>query len=100
MKAQAPGIYGSPVNKLQEILFPLYCLAQSQMPLRFEHIDETNGLSNNVVQTIFSDGRGFMWFGTEDGLNVYDGASFNIFRHSNIDSNSIANNNIYSINED
>jgi ligand-binding sensor domain-containing protein/signal transduction histidine kinase/DNA-binding response OmpR family regulator len=46
------------------------------------------------------DSRGFMWFGTKDGLNRYDGYTFKIFRHNQNDSNSIGNNFILSIYED
>jgi len=38
------------------------------------------GLSNNSVRCIFQDHEGFMWFGTYDGLNRYDGYQFKIFR--------------------
>lgn len=82
------------------ILLTINCTAQVQQELRFEHIDENNGLSNNIVKTIFCDSRGFMWFGTDDGLNMYEGASCNILRHSNTDSNSITGNTINAITED
>ncbi len=41
--------------------------------LRFDHISIEQGLSQSSVQVIFQDRRGFLWFGTEDGLNRYDG---------------------------
>ena len=48
--------------------------------LRFDHISIEQGLSQSSVQVIFQDSRGFLWFGTEDGLNRYDGYSFKIYK--------------------
>jgi signal transduction histidine kinase/ligand-binding sensor domain-containing protein/DNA-binding response OmpR family regulator len=59
-----------------------------------------NGLSNNAVNTIFQDHNGFMWFGTYDGLNRYDGYDFKVFRNNIGDSTSINSNAINSIDED
>ncbi|MCU7549608.1 response regulator [Chitinophagaceae bacterium LB-8] len=59
-----------------------------------------NGLSNNAVNTIFQDHNGFMWFGTYDGLNRYDGYQFKTFRNIIGDSTSINANNISTIEED
>src|SRR4051812_11315672 len=55
---------------------PLISDAQSV----FKHIDNRNGLSNNTVLTVIQDKKGFMWFGTDDGLNRYDGHSFKVFK--------------------
>lgn len=44
-------------------------------------IGSQEGLSNNSVTAIFEDKEGFMWFGTMDGLNKYDGYSFKVFRN-------------------
>ena len=41
-----------------------------------------NGLSQSMVYSIIQDSRGFMWFGTQDGLNRYDGTSVKVFKHS------------------
>jgi len=49
--------------------------------LRFEHLSEKDGLSNNAVPRILQDREGFMWFGTTYGLNKYDGYNFTVFRH-------------------
>lgn len=48
----------------------------------FKHYNINNGLSQNTVFTIFQDNQGFMWFGTKDGLNRFDGTSFKIFKFS------------------
>lgn len=84
-------------------IFSVTGIAQSSkpiLPLRFEHIAEKDGLSNNTVDEILCDSRGFMWFGTIDGLNMFDGFSFSVFRHSMIDTLSVAGNTIGSIIED
>jgi len=62
----------------------------------FETIDIADGLSQNSVITVAKDKYGFMWFGTEDGLNRYDGISFKIFRHDPLDPSSINSNSIIS----
>ncbi|MEO6549935.1 MAG: two-component regulator propeller domain-containing protein [Ferruginibacter sp.] len=59
-----------------------------------------NGLSNNAVTSIFQDHNGFMWFGTYDGLNRFDGYECTVFRNVIGDSNSIHSNSINDINED
>ncbi|OQP44534.1 hybrid sensor histidine kinase/response regulator [Niastella yeongjuensis] len=67
-------------------------------PVRYLGIDQ--GLSNNAVTTIYQDYKGFMWFGTYDGLNRYDGYGFRIFRNVIGDSTSLNNNTIYTIEGD
>jgi len=62
-------------------------------------ITEQNGLSDNSVTCIFQDSRSFMWIGTRDGLNVYDGSTITIFRADD-SVLSIANNTITAITED
>ncbi|HET6999805.1 MAG TPA: two-component regulator propeller domain-containing protein, partial [Puia sp.] len=68
--------------------------------LRFEHIGIEEGLSNESITTIFQDSKGYMWFGTMDGLNKFDGYSFTKYRFDPFDSNSLAQNFIYTIFED
>lgn len=58
------------------------------------------GLSNNFVRCIYQDKNGFMWFGTYDGLNRYDGYEFKIFRNNFKSNQSLINNWINAINED
>ena len=48
--------------------------------LRFDHISIEQGLSQSSVWVIFQDSRGFLWFGTEDGLNRYDGYAFKTYK--------------------
>lgn len=45
-----------------------------------EHFDNTNGLTQNTIVTIVEDHRGFLWFGSHDGLLRYDGSQFKVFR--------------------
>lgn len=53
----------------------------AQNPTAFRHINKQNGLSQNSVFAIAQDGDGFMWFGTRDGLNKYDGYRMIVYRH-------------------
>ncbi|MDO4557303.1 MAG: two-component regulator propeller domain-containing protein, partial [Lachnospiraceae bacterium] len=59
-----------------------------------------NGLSSNSVWTVMQDSKGFMWFGTKDGLNRFDGRNFKVYRNSLNDSLSIGHNFIHCIKED
>ncbi|WP_242203535.1 hybrid sensor histidine kinase/response regulator transcription factor [Aestuariivivens insulae] len=68
--------------------------------LSFNYLSIKNGLSQNGVMAILKDSKGFMWFGTRDGLNRYDGYTFEVFRHNILDSTSISNNYIRAIEED
>jgi signal transduction histidine kinase/CheY-like chemotaxis protein/ligand-binding sensor domain-containing protein len=68
--------------------------------LKFEHLGANNGLSHSNVLCIFKDSRGFMWFGTEDGLNKYDGYKFKVYRHENNNKSSLSNSTIDDIIED
>ncbi len=68
--------------------------------LSLRHITAENGLSQNSINCIYQDGKGFMWFGTQDGLNRYDGYEMISFRHDPADSNSISHSWIWDIIED
>ena len=61
------------------VFFFVSVAAQSSF-LYFDKINTDNGLSHNKVNAILQDARGFIWIGTEDGLNRYDGNDFLIFR--------------------
>src|SRR4051794_34799380 len=80
-------------------VFSFVATAQKQS-LKFEHLDINDGLSQNNVKCILQDSRGFMWFGTRDGLNKYDGYKFTVYKNDIQDSNSISNNFISEIVED
>ena len=86
------------------LLITLFCLtpnsnAQNEN-LRFEHIGIEEGLSNENVTAILQDSKGYIWFGTWDGLNKYDGYTFTKYKFDPFDSNSISQNFIYTIFED
>jgi len=68
--------------------------------LKFEHLGTAEGLSQINVLCVIQDSRGFMWIGTRDGLNRYDGYKFKIYNHSFQDNNTISNNQISDIVED
>ena len=68
--------------------------------LSFEHLSIEHGLSQITVHSILQDSRGFIWFGTEDGLNRYDGYNFLVFRYDQSDPNSIQDNFIWELFED
>ncbi len=66
----------------------------------FDRISVEQGLSFSYVSSIFQDSKGFMWFGTWNGLNKYDGYSFTVYRHDPADSNSISLDFVRSMYED
>src|SRR5579863_3885267 len=68
--------------------------------LKFSHIGTEVGLSQNNVTCILRDRQGFMWFGTRDGLNRYDGYDFDVYKNNPEDSLSLSNNFVTSIMED
>lgn len=75
--------------------------AQAQSAsLRFEMLSVEDGLSQSSVRAIFQDQRGFMWFGTDDGLNKYDGYNFTIYNHDPEEPTSLADNLITTIYQD
>ena len=73
--------------------------AQKQQ-LRFEHLSTNNGLSQSNAICLLQDSRGFMWFGTQDGLNRYDGYTFVIYKNNPQDPASISNSYIKDLLED
>ena len=78
------------------ILFALINSASSQ-PLDFHHITKENGLSSNAVLSITQDKTGFLWFGTSNGLNRYDGSSIKNYLVSKYKSQNFAQNYISSL---
>ena len=68
--------------------------------MNFRKYEVNNGLSENTIQCIIQDNRGFMWFGTNDGLNRFDGNEFKIFKHEINNSQSLGNNFVISLFQD
>ena len=73
--------------------------AQSRT-LRFEQLSVEDGLSQSTVRAILQDSNGFMWFGTEDGLNKYDGYTFTIYKHDPDNPLTISDNSVQTLFED
>lgn len=70
--------------------------------VKFSRIGSEQGLSQASVNCILQDSKGFMWFGTQDGLNKYNGYGNDmiVYKHDPSDSNSLSNNFIESLYED
>ena len=66
----------------------------------FRNYQVDDGLSHNSVWYVMQDSDGFMWFGTNDGLNRFDGKNFKVYKHNPNDSTSIGHNFIHCIRED
>ncbi len=66
-------------------------------PLEAEHLNIEQGLSQSTVLSILQDQKGFMWFGTNDGLNRYDAYKFKIFKLQRGDTTSLPDNNIQTL---
>jgi ligand-binding sensor domain-containing protein/serine phosphatase RsbU (regulator of sigma subunit) len=66
----------------------------------FERLGRDQGLSESSVTALVQDKRGFLWVGTQNGLNRYDGYGFTVFRQDPNDSLSLSNSNIRALHED
>jgi ligand-binding sensor domain-containing protein/serine phosphatase RsbU (regulator of sigma subunit) len=73
---------------------------RAQNRINFKHLTVEDGLSQSSVTCILQDKKGFMWFGTQDGLNRYDGYNIKVFKNNPTDFTSLINNFIFSIYED
>jgi signal transduction histidine kinase/ligand-binding sensor domain-containing protein/DNA-binding NarL/FixJ family response regulator len=80
------------------ILFPI--TGTGQNIFRFEHMGSEDGLSQNTGFSILFDSKGFMWIGTMNGLNRYDGYEFKIFKSRSQNTNSFTNNRVTKLWED
>jgi hypothetical protein len=69
-------------------------------PLRFERFSLEDGLSQNSVLAMLQDRQGYLWFGTQDGLNRFDGYTFTAFKHDPDNTNSLSLNSILTLYED
>ena len=72
------------IYKFRLLIIIIFTLIQYKsliaQKIKFEHISVRDGLSQGSVVCIAQDKKGFMWFGTYDGFNRYDGYNFKIFR--------------------
>lgn len=67
---------------------------------RIQTYSVEDGLSQSSIWCIMQDSQGFMWFGTADGLNRFDGYTFKVYRHDASDSTSLRSNTVWSLLED
>jgi len=92
------------IVSLKQFLFLVIALAffnsLNAQTYYFTHYQVENGLSNNTVSCSLQDNRGFMWFGTKDGLNRFDGYTFKIFRVNTKDPSTIGSNVIVCLHKD
>ena len=83
------------------LLFFISFIAVSQRDIiEFERISIEQGLSQSTIFCILQDHKGYMWFGTEDGLNRYDGYDFKVFNRDDYKENSLSNNRVIDLLED
>src|SRR5437879_4266443 len=94
------------VVRIFRFLIPVLLVAMSvpalaqQQNLKFDHLGTHEGLSHSNTICMLQGSHGFMWFGTRDGLNKYDGYSFTVYRNKTGDKNSLGNNTINDFVED
>lgn len=70
------------------------------LPLEFQHIQETQGLSYNMVNCLLQDREGYLWIGTYSGLNRFDGNHFTVFKADRQRASSLGNNIVQDLCED
>ncbi len=68
--------------------------------MKFQYFKTENGMPSNMVNCVFQDSHGYMWFGTGDGLTRYDSYGFTTYQYDSNNTGSIGNNIIYAIYED
>lgn len=81
-------------------LLPFVTVLSQINKIRFNHLSVNDGLSQSTVNAILQDRYGYMWFGTQDGLNRYDGYNFIVYRNDNDDSTTISDNWVWAMLED
>ncbi|RMH95858.1 MAG: hypothetical protein D6681_12860 [Calditrichaeota bacterium] len=75
-------------------------IEKSRKNVSIEHLNTEDGLSDNAIRCILQDNHGFIWIGTENGLNRYDGNDFKIFQKNPNDSKSLQDNRIKTLYQD
>ncbi len=75
-------------------------IAQGAENLKFKHYSIEQGLSQSVAMCVLQDDKGFIWIGTQEGLNRFDGYSFKVFKHDPRDTSSLSADYVYSILQD
>jgi signal transduction histidine kinase/ligand-binding sensor domain-containing protein len=82
------------------MLVMMPCIHAQKPAVKFKKLSTAEGLSVENATCILQDRKGFMWFGTRDGLNKYDGYEFTVYRSNPADSTSLSGNFILDIKED
>ncbi len=86
------------INKFKFVLLAiLFTQNLASQEFKFNHITTDDGLSQATVNCFYQDSKGFMWMGTNDGLNRYDAHSFKVYKNKKNDSLSISGDLITSI---
>src|SRR5688572_7802302 len=89
-----------PALMLSLLLLLSCCITAQPASLYFDNITTQNGLSHNKVNCIIQDKRGFIWMGTNDGLNRYDGKNFTVYKNTPGNNSTLSGNIITDIVED
>lgn len=82
------------------IIWVPLAMAANHLEMEFNLLSNRDGLSNGQVNTILQDKQGYVWFGTQSGLDRYDGFRFKNFFYNNLDVSSLANNSVDEIQQD
>ncbi|MFH1005744.1 MAG: two-component regulator propeller domain-containing protein [Bacteroidota bacterium] len=82
------------------VLYFFFISSSFSQDVKFSRIGSELGLSQQTVNCIMQDSKGYMWFGTQDGLNRFNGYEMTVFKHNPSDSNSISNNYVECLYED
>ena len=90
------------VEKILIIGFMMITLASFSQNVNdsFDTYTMSDGLSNNTISSIFQDSKGFIWIGTQSGLNRFDGRTFILFKNDPLNPNSLSSNCINGMSED
>jgi streptogramin lyase len=79
------------------LIFYLCFASGLNAKIHFEKISLAQGLSQSIVETIIQDKNGFIWIGTEDGLNRFDGYKFDVFKENQYKPGSLTHDNILAL---
>lgn len=96
LASTGPQAWAQPVEPVDAAALP----GTSLHAVSFDHLDAKQGLADDWVFAALQDDTGYMWFGTRDGLNRYDGHTFTSFRHIPTDSTSLTPGLIHALLED